>query len=477
MELNKMKMSKLILASCLTAFMATAYSQPKNVVVIFTDDQGYGDLSSFGSEKAHTPNIDRLADEGMKLTSFYVASSVCSPSRAALLTGRMPVRVGVPSVLHPSPKNINGKGLPPEEITIAELLKQKNYATALIGKWHLGRQKGYLPLDQGFDYYYGIPYSNNMSVTPGLENAADIVFTEGYNPQKMQADINYVEKNSANSKEVKNKPPLLRNEQIIEYPTDQETLTERYTNEAVSFIKSNKEKPFFLYFAHSFPHVPIYAGKKFKGSSKGGIFYDAIQEIDWSVGEVIKTLKEQGLDKNTLVIFTSDNGPNSYGSAKPLKGHKFTTYEGGMRVPTVMWAPGQIKSGGVTDEIVSSLDLLPTIASIAGVSVPKDRIYDGVDVTDFLTGKRADSPRKEMFYYSANTETLDGVRMGDWKFIHKGYHPKRLKNAKGDDLVDKLYNVKVDMAEKNNLITKHPEKAKALMQRMREFDTALKQNM
>lgn len=467
-------MNKRILLTLAFLCINSAHAQIQNVVVIFTDDQGYQDLSSFGSTKAHTPHIDKMAEEGMKLTSFYVASSVCSPSRAALLTGRMPVRVGVPKVLHPSPRNINGKGLPPEEVTIAELLKQKDYATALIGKWHLGRQKGYFPRDQGFDYYYGIPYSNNMSVTPGLENSSDIVFTDGYTQQKMQADINFVEKNSVNSIEVKNKPPLLRNEQIIEYPTDQETLTERYTNEAVSFIKANKENPFLLYFAHSFPHVPIYAGKKFKGSSKGGIFYDAIQEIDWSVGEVIKTLKQLNLDKNTLVVFTSDNGPNSYGSAKPLKGRKFTTYEGGMRVPAVIWAPELIKAGTVTDEIVSTLDLFPTIARYTGTTVPKDRIYDGYDVFDFLTGIRQDSPRKEMFYYSANTETLDGVRIGDWKFIHKGYHSKKIKNAKGEDLVDKLYNIKVDAAEKKNLISEYPQKAKALIKRMQEFDAALK---
>ncbi|WP_440874268.1 sulfatase family protein [Thalassotalea sp. PLHSN55] len=470
-----MKKLSVLFVCSLIATMASAHSKIQNVVVIFTDDQGYEDLSSFGSQKAYTPNIDKMADEGMKLTSFYVASSVCSPSRAALLTGRMPVRAGVPKVLLPDSDNRNGAGLPKGEITIAELLKQKHYATALIGKWHLGREKGYLPLDQGFDYYYGLPYSNNMSITQGLDVSSDIVFNQGYNHVKMDKDIQQLEKKL--TKTLKNKPPLMRGYDIIEYPTDQTTLTERYTHEAVSFIKQNKDKPFFLYFAHSFPHVPIFAGEKFKGSSKGGPFYDAVQEIDWSVGEVMKTLKAQGLDKNTLVIFTSDNGPNSKGSAKPLKGRKFNTYEGGVRVPAVIWAPSEIKAGTVTNEIVSALDLFPTIANYAGIAMPEDRIYDGMDLSSFLNGSVDKSPRNEVFYYSANTETIDGVRQGDWKFLYNGYHVRKPERAKGDDLVDKLYNLATDVGEQKNLITKYPEKAKTLIQRMNTFDAALKQDV
>ncbi|WP_366183840.1 sulfatase-like hydrolase/transferase [Flavobacterium ovatum] len=207
-------------------------------------------------------------------------------------------------------------------------------------------------------------------------------------------------------KSIQNKPPLLRGNEIIEYPTNQETLTERYTDEAVSFIKKNKKKPFFLYMAHSFPHVPIYVGAKFKGSSGTSPYYDAIQEIDWSVGEILKTLKENGLDKNTVVIFTSDNGPNSFGSAKPLRGHKFDEYEGGQRVPAVIWAPGKIKAGTESSELLSSLDVFPTIANWAGIAMPKNRVYDGYNVSDFLEGKTTKSPRNEMFYLCVSRENL-----------------------------------------------------------------------
>ena len=472
-----MKKISLLLTSCLLLVTASAQSKIQNVVVIFSDDQGYEDLSSFGSKKAYTPNIDQLAKEGMKLTSFYVASSVCTPSRAALLTGRMPVRAGAHHVVFSSPAFYDGKGLPSQEITIAELLKKKNYATGLIGKWHLGHEKSYLPTAQGFDYYYGLPYSNDMSIAPNMEIAEDIVLNENYTLEKLHDDANQIATKGLKAyKKLKNKVPLMKGEQVIEYPADQSTLTERYTTEAVSFIKRNKQKPFFLYFAHTFLHVPIFTGEKFKGSSKGGAYYDAIQEIDWSVGEVMKTLKEQGLDKNTLVIFTSDNGPTNKGSAKPLRGSKFTTYEGGLRVPGIIWAPTEIKPT-VSDEIVSALDLFPTIASYAGIELPKDRIYDGLDMTRFLSGELKDSPRKELFYYSANTSTLDGIRSGDWKFIYKGFKPSKQHKIKGQELNEKLYNIKLDAPEKNNLINKYPEKVKELKKRMQTFDMSLKEDI
>ncbi|MBU2880333.1 MULTISPECIES: sulfatase family protein [Aliiglaciecola] len=472
-----MKKSPLLLTSCLLFTMATAQSKIQNVVVIFSDDQGYEDLSSFGSKKADTPYIDQLAKEGMKLTSFYVASSVCSPSRASLLTGRMPVRAGAQHVVFSSPAVYTGKGLPPQEITIAELLKQKNYATGLIGKWHLGHEKAYLPTAQGFDYFYGLPYSNDMSIAPNMDIAEDIVLNEGYTLEQLHYDANQIATNGLKAyKKLKRKVPLMRGNQVIEYPANQSTLTERYTKEAVSFIKRNKQKPFFLYFAHTFPHLPIFTGEKFKGSSKGGPFYDAVQEIDWSVGEVMKALKEQGLDKNTLVIYTSDNGPNSKGSAKPLRGSKFTTYEGGLRVPGIIWAPTEIEPT-VSDEIVSALDLFPTIANYAGIELPKDRIYDGVDISRFLSGEQKDSPRKEIFYYSANTSTVDGIRLGDWKFIYKGFNPNQQQKINGQELSEKLYNIKLDAPEKENLINKYPEKVKALKERMESFDIALKQDV
>ncbi|WP_158971771.1 sulfatase [Paraglaciecola sp. L3A3] len=472
-----MKKLSLLLAGCLLLATASAQSKIQNVVVIFSDDQGYEDLSSFGSKKADTPNIDQLAKEGMKLTSFYVASSVCTPSRAALLTGRMPVRAGAQHVVFSSAAIYDGKGLPPQEITIAELLKQKNYATGLIGKWHLGHEKAYLPTAQGFDYFYGLPYSNDMSIASNMDIAEDIILNEGYTLEQLHDDANQIATEGMVAyKRLKRKVPLMRGNQVIEYPANQSTLTERYTKEAVSFIKENKQKPFFLYFAHTFPHLPIFTGEKFKGSSKGGAFYDAVQEIDWSVGEVMKALKEQGLDKNTLVIFTSDNGPNSKGSAKPLRGSKFTTYEGGLRVPGIIWAPTEIEPT-VSDEIVSALDLFPTIANYAGIELPKDRIYDGVNISRFLRGEQKDSPRKEIFYYSANTSTLDGIRLGDWKFIYKGFNPSQQQKISGQELNEKLYNIKLDAPEKHNLINKHPEKVKALKQHMQSFDMALKHDV
>ncbi|MCL7763989.1 sulfatase [Polaribacter sp. Z014] len=450
---------------------AILQSQVKNVIVIFTDDQGYEDLSCFGSNKVKTPYIDQMAEEGLKLTSFYVASSVCSPSRAALLTGRMPKRVGIPGVLFPKK---NEKGLSPNEITIAELLKEKNYATGLVGKWHLGHAKKYLPLNQGFDSYYGIPYSNNMSIASGIDISPNIVLNDGYTLEMMYDDIKKVDSGEKKYKnELKDKAPLLRGNEIVEYPTNQTTLTERYTKEAVSFIKKNKEKPFFLYFAHSFPHVPIFVGDKFKGISGTSPYYDAIAEIDWSVGEVFKALKENGLDKNTLVIFASDNGPNSHGSAKPLKGRKFETYDGGQRVPAIFWAPEEIKAGITSDEVVSSLDVLPTIANFTGICMPKDRVYDGYDLSKFLKGKTKESPRKEMYFYGSNSTKIDGIRQGDWKYLIKGYRKAGWYKPKGDDLKIKLFNLKEDISESENLIEKNPKKANELLNKMKDYDADL----
>lgn len=471
-----MNAPKTIITLLLAIYSFLVQSQQKNFVIIFTDDQGYEDLSCFGSDKLSTPNIDKMADEGVKLTSFYVASSVCSPSRAALLTGRMPKRVGVPGVLFPKK---NEKGLSTEEITIAELLKEKNYATALVGKWHLGHDKKYLPLNQGFDSYFGIPYSNNMSIAAGIDISPNVVLNDGYTLEKMHSDISRVEVESKKGQKnaLKNKPPLMRGNQIVEYPTNQTTLTERYTNEAVSFIKKNKEKPFFLYLAHSFPHVPIFVGDKFKGSSGTTPYYDAVQEIDWSVGEVFKALKENGLDENTIVIFTSDNGPNSHGSAKPLKGRKFDTYEGGQRVPAVFWAPNKIKQGVVSDEIVSSLDIFPTIAKYAGISIPKDRVFDGYDISKFLKGKSKKSPRKEMYFYGSNSTKIDGVRVGDWKYVINGYRKTSWRKLSEEDTKIKLFNLKEDKSESENVIDLNPEMVKKLLKRMQRFDADLEKDI
>ncbi|MFP6612191.1 MAG: sulfatase, partial [Pirellulales bacterium] len=294
-----------------------------NFVIIFTDDQGYQDIGCFGSPKIKTPNLDRMAGEGMKFTDFYSANAVCSASRAALLTGCYPPRVSISGVLFPRHK----VGLHPDEITIADLLKQRGYATACIGKWHLGHKPEFLPTRQGFDSYYGIPYSNDMMIDPTMDLADGCVLRQGMTAERIRQE-----------KPKRNWVPLLRGAKVIEYPVDQSTLTKRYTDEAVQFIKTNRSKPFLLYLPHTMPHIPLFASPQFKGSSARGLYGDTIEEIDWSTGQILETIKSLGLDEQTLVIYTSDNGPwklpnGRGGNAEPLRGYKFQTYEGGMRVP------------------------------------------------------------------------------------------------------------------------------------------------
>lgn len=420
-------------------------SQP-NVVIIFTDDMGYGDLGVYGNPSIHTPNLDKMAYEGQKWTNFYVAAPVCTPSRAALMTGRLPVRTGMSSekrrVLFPDSKG----GLPQSEITIARNLKQAGYRTAAIGKWHLGHLPEYLPTSHGFDYYLGIPYSNDMDrVKEG----------EYFKILKENPDYHHFN------------VPILRNTEEIERPANQYTLTQRYTDEAVRFIQQNKGNRFFLYLAHSMPHVPLFTSDKFKNKSARGLYGDVIEEIDWSVGQVLQALKDNGIDENTLVVFTSDNGPwlifeDHGGSAGPLRGGKGGTFEGGMRVPAIFRWPGKIKPG-VVNELGSTLDLFPTVSALAQVPVPRDRVYDGYDLSQTLiAGKQ--SPRQEMFFYR-DTEVY-AVRHGDYKvhFISQPeYGPGRDKTYHNPPLV---YNLGVDPGEKYNLGNKNPEviqKAKELL--------------
>lgn len=409
--------------------------QRPNFIIIFTDDQGYGDLATYGNPTIKTPNIDKMAIEGQKWTNFYVAANVCTPSRAALLTGRLPIRSGMQGdsarVLFPNSKG----GLPATEITIAKLLKQRGYQTAIIGKWHLGSLPQYLPTRHGFDYYYGLPYSNDMDKVDSVPYVKAI--TE---PKNEYFQV-----------------PLMRNDEIIERPAVQNTLTERYTKEAVNYIKSHQQEPFFLYFAHSMPHVPLFPNKKFKGTSARGIYGDIIEEIDWSVGEVLTTLKDTGLDNNTYVIFITDNGPWKMfrelgGSSGPLYGAKGNSYEGGVRVPAIFWGPTNIKPQQVT-EIGSTLDILPTLASLAHTKLPDDKIYDGYDLGQVLSGEKLESPRKEMFYYHAST--LVAVRKGVYKLSFYsnneiGY-PDQLKK------LDKpqLYNLNEDISERYDIADRH----------------------
>lgn len=416
--------------------MVSAQTQKPNFIIIFTDDQGYGDLGVFGHPTIKTPNIDQMAMEGQKWTNFYVAANVCTPSRSAIMTGRLPVRTGMYSnkrrVLFPD----SDGGLPQKENTIAKLLKGSGYATAAIGKWHLGHLPQYLPTSHGFDSYYGIPYSNDM------DRVNDLSYSEYFNGSKTE-NFNV---------------PLMRNEEIIERPANQNSITRRYTEEAVKFIDSHKEGPFFLYLAHSLPHVPLFAGKEFLGSSERGLYGDIIEEIDWSVGEILASLKKNGLDKNTYVVFTSDNGPwlifnEQGGSSGSLFGGKGTSYEGGVRVPTVIWGPGNVYPG-VISEMGSTLDLLPTFCGLSGTEVPDDRIYDGYDISTVFKGTPK-SPRESMFYYHGNR--LFAVRKGDFKlYLYKnnpmGY-PEKLEELEKPT----LYNLAVDPSERFEISEKNPE--------------------
>ena len=385
-----------LLAALSLSNFAAAADRP-NLVIIFCDDLGYGDLACFGSPTIKTPNLDRMATEGQKWTNFYVAASVCTPSRAGLLTGRLPIRTGMCSskrrVLFPDSVG----GLPATEMTISSALKGAGYNTAAVGKWHLGHLPPFLPTSHGFDSYFGVPYSNDMDRVAGKGAKGRGAFWE---PKSEYWNV-----------------PILRGVEEIERAPDQTQLTRRYTEEALGFIRRQEAAtPFFLYLAHSMPHVPLFASDQFAGKSTAGLFGDVIEEIDWSVGQVLASLREKKLAENTLVVFTSDNGPwlvfdTHGGNAGTLRAGKGSTWEGGMREPTIFWWPGKV-APGVMHEIGSTLDLLPTACALAGVELPRDRIFDGGDLSPALfgTGK---SPRDEMFFYHG--EELFAVRKGQHK--------------------------------------------------------------
>ena len=442
----------------LLGFSLWAGQSRPNLILIFADDQGYGDLSCFGSTKIKTPNIDRIAKEGRKFTSFMVASPVCTPSRAALLTGCYPKRVGMHQhVLFPASK----KGLNPKEFTMADHFKSLGYATACFGKWHLGHHKEVLPTSNGFDTYYGIPYSNDMNhpdnkgKPKGGADGMDILWAD---PE---------------STLTKWKTPLFEDEEIVELPVDQRTITRRCTQKSIDFMKANKNSPFFIYIPHSMPHIPLYVPDEVRDPDPKNAYFNTIEHIDSEVGRILKTLDELKLTEKTYVIYTTDNGPwlsfrHHGGSAGPLRDGKGTTFEGGQRVPCVMRGPG-IPAGTECGDLMGTIDLLPTFASITGQALPKGRKVDGIDATSLLTGKGS-PPRSEFIHYTSRGE-VEGIRQGNWKLLIK----KKRGKASGTGEV-LLFDLKKDLGEKNNLASQKPKIVEKLKSRMLQVDSEITKN-
>ena len=415
-----------------------AHKKP-NIIIFFTDDQGYADVGVYGAEGFETPNFDALAKDGITFTDFYVPATVCTPSRAALLTGKYPKRMNMhEGVLSP----YSTTGLDPNEYTLAELLKDNGYVTSCIGKWHLGHLKEYMPNNQGFDAFYGVPYSNDM-------------------------DSHYYAHNNYQSPPL----PFFRNTEIIGEGLDQRLLTKMYTEEAVKQIKERqKGLPFFMYLAHNMPHTPLHVSDKFSGKSTLGLYGDVIMELDWSMGEIVNALKEEGLYEDTIIIFTSDNGPEK-GSAKPLRGKKAETWEGGQRVPGIMSWPNKIPSGIVSTEMVTTLDLFPTLAKVADAKMETLKDLDGNDILTFLMHPNSEKLEERPLYYYARNGDLEAVRLGDWKLhISKS---RGWNIEKDGEFKTALYNLKTDVGEQHNVADKHPEIVDNLKQMMVDFDAGL----
>lgn len=421
-----------------------------NIVIVFIDDMGYADIGPFGADQYPTPNIDLLAKQGRRFTDFVTSSAVCSASRAALMTGCYHRRIGISGALGPNAKN----GLNPSETTIAEICKQKGYATACFGKWHLGHHKPFLPLQQGFDEYFGLPYSNDMWP---------------YHP-----DYANLPPNAAKRKQGYPDLPLIEGNDIVNpivTDKDQAQLTTQYTEKACDFIRRNKDNPFLVYLPHTMVHVPLFVSDKFKGKSDRGVFGDVVMELDWSVGQIVSTLQELGLEDNTLVVFTSDNGPwlsygDHAGSALPLREGKGTMWEGGYRVPTIMKWPAKIPADTTCDQLASTIDLLPTIANLIGAELPSHKI-DGLDIQSLMFGQPDAVSPHESFYLYYGGGQLQGVRDRQWKLVFP--HQYRTLDAKPGGTGGKpnpyiqkkcgleLYDLKNDIGETTNLVEKHPE--------------------
>jgi arylsulfatase A-like enzyme len=422
------------------AAAAEPTQQPPNIVLIFIDDMGYADIGPFGNTELRTPSLDKVAKEGMKFTSFY-ATPVCSMSRACLMTGCYNVRVSVPGVLFPDSK----VGLNPQEVTVAEIAKQKGYATAAIGKWHLGHQREFLPTKQGFDTYFGIPYSNDMGTKPARPNFPPL--------------------------------PLLRDDKVIETEPDQSQLTRRYTEEAVKFIETNREKPFFLYLPHTMVHFPLAASADFAGKSKQGLIGDTIEEIDWSVGQIVNKLDELKLSERTLVIFTSDNGP-ARRPAPPFRGNKGTTWEGGVREPCLMRWTGKIPAGTECDRIAGNIDVLPTVAKLLDADLPPV-VLDGKDISSLMFEPQAKPVRDTQLYFNGASQ-LAAIRVDNWKLflgLLPGAAPKNAAKKKLAELAKvQLYDLTADVGETKDVSAEHPEVVAQLKEKAAAMLAEIKKN-
>jgi arylsulfatase len=410
-------------AASLLLPLAQTNGRAPNIVFIYCDDLGYGDLGCYGSG-IPTPNLDRMAAEGVRFTQFYSANPVCSPSRAALLTGRYPTRVGVPKVLFPK----DTTGLSEDEVTIAQMLKDRGYKTMCVGKWHLGHLPRFLPTSRGFDEYFGIPYSNDMSPRP-----------------------------------------LLHNQETLEEPAVLETLTPRYTEQALKFIERSKNSPFFLYMPHTYPHIPLAASDRFRGKSTQGLYGDVIREIDWSVGQILAALKMQGLDQDTLVMFSSDNGPWYQGSPGKLRGRKGTTYEGGVREPFIARFPGRIPAGGLCKGVAGTVDILPTIARLCNARLP-DKPLDGIDIWPMLSGQRPVIEREAMLYF--DDWNVQCARWGKWKLHFMRYNvPPYVPVPQGGRInlplpFPELYDLEADADESYDVAPENPEVVSEIQRRV-----------
>jgi uncharacterized sulfatase len=415
-----------------------------DIVIIFADDLGYGDVGTFGSHAINTPNLDHMAAQGVRMTNFYATAPLCSPSRAGLLTGRYPIRTHIPMPLYPSGSlmdilfNAAGvyscgvRGIPPDEVLLPEILRRRGYTTGMLGKWHLGDKSPHLPNENGFDFFYGAYYSNDMA------------------------------------------PYAIYRDQHVEMqaPADQNALTQNFTKQGIDFITQNRDRPFFLYYAQPFPHVPLHASQPFRGRSRAGLYGDTVEEVDWSVGQILKTLHEQGLDENTLVLFTSDNGPWWQGSAGFTRGRKNLAFEGGFRVPFIARWPGVIPAGTVADGMSMNFDIFATCLAAAGVPLPQDRIIDGRDILPLLKGETP-SPHDTLYYYKG--KRLLGVRHGNWKYLRR-----HMTDNGGYASLSQgpfLFHLESDPDESYSLIESRPHIARELADMMDHWDAHMQDNL